>query len=154
MAERPASAAERALDGRLLVELIKYHVLSGRSVILVSHDRHPNRRIARACCYRGRCARAPRGVQHDLRALGRARPRARGALLVINGAMVTLQPEARKTLAVAAVRMVLQLALIGLILKFISQTSPRLTVPQGSSWCSLPASSGVAAAPAGEGWQA
>lgn len=40
-----------ALDGQasaLVEELIKYHVLSGRSVILVSHDRHQIERIAHA----------------------------------------------------------------------------------------------------------
>ena len=118
----------------LIEELIRFQMLSGHSVVLVSHDRAQVERLAHARLL--------------LVESGDARKRRRGAramsyvpltpldivlaaaLLIANGAISWgFRLGLEKSIAIAAARMVVQLALIGVVLKFIfAQTSPAWTV--------------------------
>ena len=121
----PTSAA-------MVEELIKFQILSSRSVILVSHRSRSGRAaVARTAAASEACG----GGIGSLRAGGAGMNYVplspldlalAATMLVINGGLsVAFQLRLERTLAVAAARMVAQLLLAGLVLKFVfQQTSP------------------------------
>ncbi len=114
----------------LAEELIRFQMLSGRCVVLVSHDAAQVSRLAH---------RAPRALEGEA---GARSSRGRSAmtyvplsywdlvlaatLLIANGAISwAFRLGLEKSIAIAALRMVVQLALIAVVLKFIfAQASP------------------------------
>ncbi len=130
------TAALDAQTAALVEELIRYHVLSGGSALVVTHDRDSDR---------AHRARPPRASQERRPGSGR---RARGmtyvpltaldlalaaTLIIVNGTISwAFSLGLERSLAIAAVRMLLQLALAALVLKFIfAQSSPAWTVLLG-----------------------
>ena len=104
----------------LVEELIRFQMLSGHCVVLVSHDRAQVERLAHARLLLVESARrrrtATRRARHELRVADAARHRLAAALLIANGAISWgFRLGLEKSIAIAAARMVVQLALIGVV---------------------------------------
>ena len=127
------TAALDPQSGALVEELIRYQTLAGRSAILVSQTaaRSSGWRTRGCCCQSPRLQVRPRWPRHEHHCPHAPRSRARcQSLLAINAAISwAFGLRLERSIVVAAARMVVQLALIGFVLKFIfAQTAPMWTL--------------------------
>ncbi len=117
----------------LAEELIRFQMLAGRMVVLVSHDAQRDRAAGARTPAAGGCGAPGHGAERrrmsaiDLSVLDLGLA---ALLLVVNGAIsLAFGLRLETSLAVAAVRMVVQLAAVGFVLKFVfAQSSPLWTL--------------------------